>query len=100
MLPNVAWESGEGTRSPRRTGFWLACPACGNRGKHDPLTKREFARSGTGVPGRIPSKAFGANVLLWLQKNPATNAKELLARLGQPIRGGSATPSCGPCSAG
>ena len=27
-----------------------ACPACGNRAKHDPLTRREFARPGTGYP--------------------------------------------------
>ena len=42
------------------TGFWPACPACGNKAKHDPLTRCEFARPGTGVPVKILLKACGA----------------------------------------
>ena len=63
------------------TVSWPACPACGNRAKHDPLTRREFARLATGVPGRIPSEGVWCDVLLWLQKDPDTNAKDLLAKL-------------------
>ena len=46
------------------TGFWPACPACGNRGKYDPLTRREFARPGTGVPERGHVEGVWCDVLL------------------------------------
>ena len=47
-----------------------------------------------------PFEGVWCDVLLWLQKDPDTNAKDLLHGFGHPNQRGSATPSCGPCSAG
>ena len=45
-----------------------------------------------------PFEGVWCEVLLWLQKDPDTNAKDLLNYAG-PIRGSSEMPSCGPSSA-
>ena len=82
------------------TGFWPACPACGNRAKHDRLTRREFARPGTGVPGRIPSKACGATCCCGCGKTQTPTPRTCWQNYARPIRAGSATPSCERCSAG
>ena len=63
------------------TGFWLACPACGNSRKCDPHIRPGYGRRATGVPGRDPFEGVWCDVLLWLQKDPDTNAKDLLAKL-------------------
>ena len=42
------------------TGFWPACPACGNRGKPGPRIRRGCAHLATGAPARTPSRACGA----------------------------------------
>ena len=63
------------------TGFWPACPACGNRAKHDPRIRSEFARPGTGVPGQDPFEGVWCDVLSWLQEDPDAKAIALLNRL-------------------
>ena len=82
------------------TGFWPAWPACGNRAKHDPRTRREFARPGTGVPGRIPSKACGATCFCDCRKTQTATPRTCWQNYARPIRAGSATPICERCSAG
>ena len=52
------------------TGSWPPCPTCGNRGKPGPPTGTKCARLATGVPGRIPSKAFGATCFCGFKKTP------------------------------
>ena len=47
-----------------------------------------------------PFEGVWCDVLLWLQKDPDTNAKDMLHGFGHPNQRGSATPSCGPCSTG
>ena len=39
------------------------------------------------------------DVLLWLQKDPGTNAKDLLAKLPEAFRAGSEMLICERCSA-
>ena len=43
-----------------------------------------------------PFEGEWCDVFLWLQKDPDTNAKDLLYGFGHPTQRGSATPSCGP----
>ena len=69
------------------TGFWPACPACGNRAKHDPLTRREFAPPRHWRTRKDPFEGVWCDVLLWLQKDPDTNAKDLLAKLREAYPG-------------
>ena len=52
------------------TGSWPPCPTCGNRGKPGPPTGTKCARLATGVPGSIPSKAFGATCFCGFKKTP------------------------------
>ena len=82
------------------TGFWPACPACGNRAKHDPLTRREFARPGTGVPVRIPSKACGATCCCGCRRTQIPTPRICWQNYARPIRAGSEMPICERCSAG
>ena len=67
--------------------FLARLPSLWQQGEHDPLTRRECARPGTGVPGRIPFEGVWCDVLLWLQKDPDTNAKDLLAKLREAYPG-------------
>ena len=57
------------------TGSWPLCPTCGNRGKPDPPTGTKCARLATGVPGRIPSKAFGATCFCGFRKTPTSTPR-------------------------
>ena len=63
------------------TSFWPPYPTCGNRGKPGPPAGTKCARLATGVSGRIPFEGVWREVLLWLQKDPDPNAKDLLAKL-------------------
>ena len=65
------------------TGFWPAFPSCGNRGKCGPLTRRELRPPRHWRTRKDPFEGVWCDVLLWLQKDPDTTAKDLLAKLSQ-----------------
>ena len=62
------------------TGFWPACPACGNRGAR-PTHKARVRPPRHWRTRKDPFEGVWCDVLLWLEKDPDTSAKDLLARL-------------------
>ena len=82
------------------TGFWPACPACGNRAKHDPPTGRKSARPGTGVPGRIPSKACGAMCFCGCRKTQTPTPRICCTASGTPTSAVQRRPAADPAAQG
>ena len=82
------------------TGSWPPCPTCGNRGEPGPPTGTKCARLATGVPGRIPSKAFGATCFCGFKKTPTPTPRICWQNYARPIRAGSKMLNCERCSAG
>ena len=50
--------------------FLARLPSLWQQGEAHPLTRREFARPGTGVPGRLPSKACRATCCCGFRRTP------------------------------
>ena len=70
---------------------FLARLACGNRGKPGPRIGRVCAHLATGAPRKDPFESVWCDVLLWLEKDPDTNAEDLpRLRKAHPDRFGDA----------
>ena len=81
------------------TGSWPPCATCGNRGKPGPPTGTKCALLATGVPGRTPSKAFGATCCCGFRKTPTSTPGTCWQNYARPIRAGSEMLNYERCSA-
>ena len=89
QLPVKAW-----------SGFWPACPAYGNRGKPGPRIRRACAHPAHWRTRKEPFEGVWLDVLLWLEKDPDTNARDCWQDCAKVIRAGSEMLNCEPASAG
>ena len=63
------------------TGFWPACPACWQQGEVLPTHTARVRPPRQWRTRKDPFEGVWCEVLLWLQQDPDTNAKDLLAKL-------------------
>ena len=79
--------------------FLVSLPNLWQQGEPGPPTGTKCARLATGVPGRTPSKAFGATCCCGFKKTPTPTPRNCWQNYARPIRAGSKMLNCEPCSA-